>query len=201
MRAAGGRRGEAFTDDPTETIHGVQPLGCVEQGRRAWQGISGSSRQRFVAIETAVRRVHDGLVGDPDAIDGLLERVLERRPIDDGRAAEAQIAGRLALPSRQPVDPDRSLDGVAEPGGGDRLHEIAKRAQLDGLDRRLDGRPSRHEEHRNVLLALAQRSQQLDAVQVRHQDVAQDDVHFPIRDEGESRAPVRCLDDIVAGGP
>ena len=57
-----------------------------------------------------------------------------------------------------------------------RLLDVVERAFIDRLHRRLQRRLSGHQDHRNLGIERPRRAEDLDAADVRHPDVAQDDV-------------------------
>ena len=105
------------------------------------------------------------------------------------------LARAIALAGRERVaqagDLEVGVDAGEQLGAGERLDEVVVGPGFEALDRRLLARARRQHDHRQPLRArvLAQAGQQLEAVDVGHHHVGQDEVREPLGELRERVAP------------
>ena len=125
-----------------------------------------------------------------------------------GRNGHALGGGPAPVPAAQRGRPGdtavylhRTPHRLQQLRGRHRLGEVAQCAVLHGFHRGVDGRIPRHEDHRDLDLALAKQLQQVDPHKPGHVDVAEDHVERLLPDQLGRRRPVPALGDGVARGP
>src|SRR5262249_8630358 len=99
----------------------------------------------------------------------------ERAHVLEARAEVADLAGSRARLLR-PLDRDLELAAL------DRLPDVVARSEPDRLDRGLDRRVAREEDHLRRHWTLVRRSQDVEAVAVLEVEVGDDDVVGPARE-------------------
>jgi hypothetical protein len=112
-----------------------------------------------------------------------------------GRADRLQVSRH---DPRASAPLERRVNGREQVRLGERLRDVVGGAELHGRHRRQDRPDGGHHDDRHVWLEASELLEDLDPVDVGHEDVEQHEVDAPLPDQAEGRPSVRDVQDRVA---
>ncbi len=172
--------GHQGSHPPAHVPHAPELLGGREEDSRIRHARLGGAHERLEPVHRRVLRPHDGLVGHPQREQGSREDVFDITVARRLSPRAFQVLQGLTTQRGAPPQDQSSSDRIQEGLRGHGLHEVLKGSMPDGLDRRFEAGPPRHEDDGEIGVLLVHLLQELDTVTPGHADVGNHEVEVAL---------------------
>ena len=143
----------------------------------------------------------DRLVRHPEPIQRPVERLREHLERLGLLLGDVGVGQRISPPLREAELGHRLLDRQLEPAVDERLHQVADRAGVHRLHRRLHRRSAGHQDHRQIGVDHVRGAEHRDPIVSRHHHVGDDDIEGGAGHQVDRLARAGGGGDLVSAPP
>ena len=165
-------------------------LGREEQGAVRREQRLVAAHERLVAHDLLLAQRDHRLELGVDRREGAGQHGLQRRAVAVRHRLAGLLRERVTLHLRELAERDGAAHRVHERLGLDRLEQVLLRAVFDRVEGGVERGARGHEDDRHVEVVLPQLAEEVEAGELRHDDVAEHDVESFLREQREAVARV-----------